>query len=391
MADIFISYKREDQEEYGRVRPLAEALSAEGYDVFYDVQVPPGSSWESFLQSKINAARAVIVLWSNASVKSDWVKEEAEMAKNAGKLIPVFMDAVAPPFGFARIEGANLAGWDGDLQHIEWKNLVAAIKARIGEGEGQAQPEVARVAYQPAKTVTVEKRASGSGGGVMKTLLALGGIVVLAGLGLIAYNSMQQAEIARDRAADIAVDEAMTRGIDERAWSEAKEADTIAAYRRYLDLRPTGAYRAEALTRIEELEAEAAREARAATPTPSPAPQTRYRANGVYIEVTRVYPDGNTISLSRQDFAVSFTYSVPAGRRMDVVVQPRYSGPGTCRWSPDRQPGVLAGNGNFSVRFRFTGEDCRNKTLTAVNFRVAPEGDSSDWESADHDVRYSMR
>jgi len=47
MADIFISYKREDQEEHGRVRPIAEALGAEGYDVFYDVQVPPGSSLQS--------------------------------------------------------------------------------------------------------------------------------------------------------------------------------------------------------------------------------------------------------------------------------------------------------------------------------------------------------
>ncbi|MEL6753052.1 MAG: toll/interleukin-1 receptor domain-containing protein, partial [Pseudomonadota bacterium] len=101
MADIFISYKREDQEEFGRVRPIAEALRAEGYDVFYDVQVPPGSSWEDVLQSKINAARAVLVLWSRHSVDSDWVKEEAEMAKHAGKLIPVFLDAVPPPFGFA--------------------------------------------------------------------------------------------------------------------------------------------------------------------------------------------------------------------------------------------------------------------------------------------------
>jgi hypothetical protein len=55
------------------------------------------------------------------------------------------------------------------------------------------------------------------------------------------------------------------------------------------------------------------------------------------------------------------------------------------------QPGTLVGNGNFTVRFRFSGNDCRNKTLTAVNFRVAPESNSNDWDSADHAVRYGMR
>ena len=61
MADIFISYKREDEEEYGRVKPIAQALEAEGYDVFYDVEIPPGSTWETVLQSKINAAKCVLV------------------------------------------------------------------------------------------------------------------------------------------------------------------------------------------------------------------------------------------------------------------------------------------------------------------------------------------
>ncbi|MEL6569807.1 MAG: toll/interleukin-1 receptor domain-containing protein [Pseudomonadota bacterium] len=258
MADIFISYKREDQEEHGRVRPIAEALRAEGYDVFYDVQVPPGSSWEDVLQSKINAARAVIVLWSAHSVGSDWVKEEAEMAKHAGKLIPVFLDAVPPPFGFARIEGANLVDWDGDLTHIEWKNLVAAIKTRIGDGEKDIQPGLTRVAYQPAKTVTVTKAApKKGGGGVLKALAAVVALAVVGGLGLVGYSLVQQNGMLKNQAEDAALDAAMTRSIDERAWADAKTADTIEAYEKYLSLRATGAYRADAVARIEELKAEA--------------------------------------------------------------------------------------------------------------------------------------
>jgi hypothetical protein len=274
MADIFISYKREDQEEHGRVAPIAQALRAEGYDVFYDVQVPPGSSWERVLQDKMDQARCVLVLWSSASVGSDWVKEEAEMAKHDGKLIPVFLDPVSPPFGFARIEGADLSGWDGDLSHIEWQNLVAAVRTRIGAGEGDTAPGVSRVSFTPSRTEHAEMQVpdTGSGGGMGKWLAGAIAVLALAAVGFFGLQMYENNQRMADRAEDEATAEAMTRGIDERAWQEAKTTDTIASYRRYLDARPTGAYRKDALTRIDELEK--ADEAEAAGSPPSPEPGT---------------------------------------------------------------------------------------------------------------------
>ena len=301
MADIFISYKREDQEEHGRVAPIAEALRAEGYDVFYDVQVPPGSSWERVLQEKMNQARCVLVLWSQASVGSDWVKEEAEMAKHDGKLIPVFLDPVSPPFGFARIEGADLSNWTGDLSHTEWQNLVAAVRLRIGTGEGDTAPGVSRVAYTPSKTVRVDKQASdkGSGGGIGKWLAGLAAVLALAVVGFFGFQIYENNQRLADRAEDEATARAMTRGIDERAWGEAKEADTITAYRRYLDARPTGAYRREALARIEALESAADGETGAggprATVTPArPAGKADLAIAGLELGTRRLSP-GDTV------------------------------------------------------------------------------------------------
>lgn len=289
MADIFISYKREDQEEHGRVAPIAEALRAEGYDVFYDVQVPPGSSWEAVLQSKMDQARCVLVLWSRASIGSDWVKEEAEMAKADGKLIPVFLDAVAPPFGFARIEGANLAGWDGDLDHIEWRGLVAAVKARIGTGEGAAEPAVTRVAYAPSKSVTVEKRRSGGGAGrFLGVSLA---VVAAAAAGFFGWQAWQSNEMLRDQAEDAAFDTVMTREADLRDFQAAEREDTVAAYQRYLTIRPDGRHRVEALDRIEELQAAA----RAPTPAPAlpPPPATAPRPDLVFTDLT---PEADSVA-----------------------------------------------------------------------------------------------
>ncbi|MEL6566894.1 MAG: TIR domain-containing protein [Pseudomonadota bacterium] len=131
MADIFISYKREDQEEHGRVQPIADALEAAGYDVFYDVEVPVGSSWHQTLSQKISDAKCVIVLWSQNSVDSNFVREEASIAYQANKLVPAFLDKVTPPLGFGEIEGADLSNWDGRLDHIEWRNLLAGVKNKV--------------------------------------------------------------------------------------------------------------------------------------------------------------------------------------------------------------------------------------------------------------------
>lgn len=47
MTDIFVSYATEDRD---RVRPLVEVLEAEGWDVFWDREIPPGRSWDDVIQ-----------------------------------------------------------------------------------------------------------------------------------------------------------------------------------------------------------------------------------------------------------------------------------------------------------------------------------------------------
>jgi len=125
MAEIFISYSQKDK---ARVRLIAEALERDGFDVFWDPEIPPGETWDNVIARELKAARCVIVAWSEASAESDWVKEEADYGKRMKALVPVQIDPSGPPLGFSRIQTANLSDWTGDPNHPEWRKVLDRVR-----------------------------------------------------------------------------------------------------------------------------------------------------------------------------------------------------------------------------------------------------------------------
>jgi len=126
MAEVFVSYATEDR---ARAKALAEALEVRGYSVWWDRKIPLGQSFDSVIEAAIAAARCVIVLWSRASVTSEWVRSEASEGKRRGILVPVFLDPVDAPLAFRLLNGANLSAWDSGTPHAELDKLVE----RVGE------------------------------------------------------------------------------------------------------------------------------------------------------------------------------------------------------------------------------------------------------------------
>jgi hypothetical protein len=81
----------------------------------------------------------MIVLWSENSVESPWVAEEAEEARRLGKtLVPVLIRRVEPPIGFRTIQAADLTHWDGSADDAAVLQLVADLKSLIGTPREQS-------------------------------------------------------------------------------------------------------------------------------------------------------------------------------------------------------------------------------------------------------------
>lgn len=129
MADIFLSYSRADRD---RVAALATALGEQGWEVFWDTVVLPGQQWRDVIHEQLEEATCVVAVWSEASSTSRWVVEEASEALDNGKLLPVMIDEVDPPFGFRGVEAADLVGWHHGIAHPGFDVLVDALTARIG-------------------------------------------------------------------------------------------------------------------------------------------------------------------------------------------------------------------------------------------------------------------
>ena len=86
MADIFISYSQADRLAVER---LAAFLKSEGWSVWWDRSLSPGDKYRKEIMTQLDHARVVIVIWTSASIHSEWVVAEAARGRAAGKLIPV--------------------------------------------------------------------------------------------------------------------------------------------------------------------------------------------------------------------------------------------------------------------------------------------------------------
>lgn len=124
MADIFISYSRNDRERCTAIRDILDSLKV---SIWFDVGIGAGSSFDREIEREIDAAKALLVLWSEDSVESDWVRNEARTGKEKSGLIAVQLTPCTLPLEFRSVQAEVLAEGAEGTDNPVWLGILERI------------------------------------------------------------------------------------------------------------------------------------------------------------------------------------------------------------------------------------------------------------------------
>ena len=173
MVDVFVSYKAEDRK---RVKPLVDALIADGLSVWWDAHIGGGSDWRESIEENLEGAECVIVVWSRRSVgpQGRFVRDEASRAQRNNAYLPIRIDRVEPPLGFGETQAISLIGWAGDTGDERYQSVRSAVRAVIAGTHVSS-----RHVEDTAPEAGVSRRAVLATGGGLVAAAVVGGFLWL--------------------------------------------------------------------------------------------------------------------------------------------------------------------------------------------------------------------
>lgn len=150
MSFVFLSYSRED---LGRAKQVAQLLARERVEVFWDQSIHFGKDHASVIAERLEAAACVLVLWSINSVKSDWVRYEANEARERQTLVEAILDEVRPPPPFPVANAARILQLKGRSRSEDLIKLINSV-AMKAQPSGLAEAEMSLAAPRAGQAVT---------------------------------------------------------------------------------------------------------------------------------------------------------------------------------------------------------------------------------------------
>jgi hypothetical protein len=142
MADVFISYKHPEDRE--SVRPIVHALREQGWSVWWCQELLPGQHWDRVIETELNSAKCVIVVWSSCSIGSDEVRTEAAEGRRRKCLIQVSIEGGERPATFAGVQGVDLTHWMGSSADQRFAEVREGVRRILGRSPRKTGVEVER-------------------------------------------------------------------------------------------------------------------------------------------------------------------------------------------------------------------------------------------------------
>jgi len=128
--DVFISYARSSASQADHA---ARALREAGFEVWWDQELPAHRAYSDVIEERLSQAKAVLVIWSADAAKSQWVRAEADSARQAGKLVQLRVDGTSLPLPFNQIQCPALANWRGRRADPGWVKIEESIAELVGQ------------------------------------------------------------------------------------------------------------------------------------------------------------------------------------------------------------------------------------------------------------------
>jgi adenylate cyclase len=135
---VFLSYARSDR---ARVEPLVRAIESQGFSVWWDPKIAAGQEFDGLIAQELERASCVLVVWTEASVASRWVRGEARDAADRGVLVPVRFGRVQLPIDVRAIHTTDLDDWNEDADSPAFRTIASSIGALIKRPAAAAQAD----------------------------------------------------------------------------------------------------------------------------------------------------------------------------------------------------------------------------------------------------------
>lgn len=133
VSHVFISYASDDR---SCARAVGAALEERGFEVWWDKErIHPSDDYGFVIREALDEAGCVVVLWSESSVVSHYVRDEATRGRDRDILVPGKIDGIEDadiPLGFGTIQYADLSRWNGSSGDSHFAELVASIEKITG-------------------------------------------------------------------------------------------------------------------------------------------------------------------------------------------------------------------------------------------------------------------
>ena len=147
---IFISYSHSDLEQ---VKPLLSALCAVGYRVWYDRGIYAGKNWTDELANHIARCEVFMPLHTQASVQSDFCRNEIHFAREEGrKIVPVYLEENVKLSGGLRLllhsiqhrRISDYGGISGFVKHLSQEPYFVPCRDKSMSKHELPSPEISK-------------------------------------------------------------------------------------------------------------------------------------------------------------------------------------------------------------------------------------------------------